>query len=189
MQHNEYTVQAALLSSSLGGWVRGAYLILLQIQLRMGSCAGTLEQSIGAELQRKSHLCIPFLGIARPQFQFPHSLGLWAIYIFPGSVHIFNCSKIDNRFWKYINLSQILYMSVGIGRHNSKWEPNSYIGFSPALYLQCGNRVGIGLPYRPAMLHRLPGRYGNSVPSPRSLQPTPALRCSDFEFFSHFSRC
>ncbi len=24
-------------------------------------------------LQRKSHLCIPFLGIARPQSQFPHS--------------------------------------------------------------------------------------------------------------------
>jgi hypothetical protein len=24
-------------------------------------------------LQRKSHLCIPFLGIVRPQFQFPHS--------------------------------------------------------------------------------------------------------------------
>jgi hypothetical protein len=24
-------------------------------------------------LQRKSHLCIPFLGIARPQPQFPHS--------------------------------------------------------------------------------------------------------------------
>jgi hypothetical protein len=24
-------------------------------------------------LQRKSHLCIPFLEIARPQFQFPHS--------------------------------------------------------------------------------------------------------------------
>ncbi len=24
-------------------------------------------------LQRKSHFCIPFLGIVRPQFQFPHS--------------------------------------------------------------------------------------------------------------------
>jgi hypothetical protein len=26
-----------------------------------------------ATLQRKSHLCIPFLGIAQPQPQFPHS--------------------------------------------------------------------------------------------------------------------
>ncbi len=29
--------------------------------------------SQGAALQRKSHLCIPFLGIARPQSQFTHS--------------------------------------------------------------------------------------------------------------------
>jgi hypothetical protein len=27
----------------------------------------------GSTLQRKSHLCIPFLGIARTQSQFPHS--------------------------------------------------------------------------------------------------------------------
>jgi hypothetical protein len=26
----------------------------------------------GGTLKRKSHLCIPFLGIARPQPQFPH---------------------------------------------------------------------------------------------------------------------
>jgi hypothetical protein len=29
--------------------------------------------SPASTLQRKSHLCIPFLGIARPQPQFPHS--------------------------------------------------------------------------------------------------------------------
>jgi hypothetical protein len=29
--------------------------------------------SRSASLQRKSHFCIPFLGIARPQSQFPHS--------------------------------------------------------------------------------------------------------------------
>ncbi len=44
-------------------------------------------------LQRKSHLCIPFLGIARPQPQFPHScvpfMCLWAIHIVPRSVYIF----------------------------------------------------------------------------------------------------
>ncbi len=46
-------------------------------------------------LQGKSHLCIAFLGIARPQSQFPLLMCLWAIYIFPGSVHhIFPCSRI-----------------------------------------------------------------------------------------------
>ncbi len=43
----------------------------------------------GPTLQRKSH---SFLGIARPQSQFPHSctlMYLWAIYVFPGLVHIF----------------------------------------------------------------------------------------------------
>ncbi len=34
---------------------------------------------------------------------------------------------LQQNFWKYINLSQILYMSVGIGRHNIKWEPDRYI--------------------------------------------------------------
>jgi hypothetical protein len=31
------------------------------------------DREMGATLQRKSHLCIPFLGIARPQPQFPLS--------------------------------------------------------------------------------------------------------------------
>ncbi len=37
--------------------------------------SGLLEGGGGRSpaLQRKSHLCIPFLGIARPQSQFPHS--------------------------------------------------------------------------------------------------------------------
>ncbi len=39
-------------------------------------------------------------------------------YLFPGSVHIFDCSKIDRPILeKYINLSHI-YMSAGIGRQN-----------------------------------------------------------------------
>jgi hypothetical protein len=60
-----------------------------------------------ATLQRKSHLCIPFLGIARPQSQFPHSCVCERfIYIYPGLVQLCGCSKID-RSWKYINLSQI----------------------------------------------------------------------------------
>ncbi len=61
-------------------------------------------------LQRKSHLCIPFLGTAQPRSQFPQStfMCLWAIYIFQGLVHIFSCSRIGRPWsWKYINLAQI----------------------------------------------------------------------------------
>ncbi len=95
-----------------------------------------------ATLQGKSHLCIPFLGIAGPQSQFPHSCVCERFYIFPGSVHILS--------WKYMNLSQIyecrnwetghyhcvLEITASfLGIH--KWEPDIYIGFSPALHLQC----------------------------------------------------
>ncbi len=55
----------------------------------------------------KSYLCIPFLGIARPQSQFPHSC-VWAIYIFPGSVNIFPAAEQADRLWEYINRSQTL---------------------------------------------------------------------------------
>jgi hypothetical protein len=71
------------------------------------------------------------------------------LYIPRVGTHI-SCSRID-RSWKYINLSQIYdcrnwetehYNSVleitvsFLGIH--KWEPGNYIGFSSALYLQCG---------------------------------------------------
>jgi hypothetical protein len=65
-------------------------------------------------------------------------------------VHIFPAAEKEDLPWKYINLSQIYecrnwetvhYTSVleitisflGI----RKWEPDIYIGFSPALHLQC----------------------------------------------------
>ncbi len=42
----------------------------------------------------KIPFCIPRKGIARPQSQFPHTfMCLWAIYIFPGSVHIFGIGR------------------------------------------------------------------------------------------------
>jgi hypothetical protein len=47
-------------------------------------------------LRRQSHLCIPFLGIARPQSQIPHSFFCERfMYIVPGSVHnhIFPAAK------------------------------------------------------------------------------------------------
>jgi hypothetical protein len=37
-----------------------------------------------------------------------HFIHLWAIYIFPGSVHLFFCSQIGRpMWWEYINRSQI----------------------------------------------------------------------------------
>ncbi len=59
------------------------------------------------ELQRKSHLCFPRKGIARPQSQFPHSCVCERFYIFPGSVHIFSCSRIGRPHCK-CSVSQFL---------------------------------------------------------------------------------
>jgi hypothetical protein len=75
------------------------------------------------------------------------------LYIFPGSVNIFFCSRIGKPILEIYtgNLSQI-YECRGTGRQNiknsvleitvlflgtHKWEPDFYSGFSPALYLQC----------------------------------------------------
>ncbi len=79
---------------------------------------------------------------------------LWGIYIFPGLVHIFPGSRIDRPILEIytVNLSQmfecrnwetatehynyVLEITVSfMGIH--KWEPYIYIGFSPALHLQC----------------------------------------------------
>ncbi len=78
---------------------------------------------------------------------------LWANHIFPGSVHIFPCSRIDRlileiykylteiqyecRNWETEHYNSVLEITVSfVGIH--KWEPDIYIGFSPALPLQCG---------------------------------------------------
>ncbi len=75
---------------------------------------------------------------------------LWAIYIFPWSVHIFSFNRIVSLILEIYNLSQIyecknwktehynsvLEITVSLLRIH-KWEPDIYIGFSPALHLQC----------------------------------------------------
>jgi hypothetical protein len=71
-----------------------------------------LEQKRTA-LQGKSHLCIPFLGTARPQSQFPQC-----------------------RNWETEHYNSVLEITVSfLGIH--QWEPDIYIGFLPALHLQC----------------------------------------------------
>jgi hypothetical protein len=58
-------------------------------------------------LQGKSHLCIPFLGIARPQSQFRHScVSEQFIYSQYRSTY-FPAAEQADQSWKYINLSQI----------------------------------------------------------------------------------
>jgi hypothetical protein len=37
-----------------------------------GNAGVSLKKGFHSALQGKSHVCIPFLGIARPQSQFPH---------------------------------------------------------------------------------------------------------------------
>ncbi len=103
----------------------------------------------GSTLQRKSHLCLPFLEIVLLQSQFPHSCVCEQLYISRIGPYISVQQKAE-RSWKYINFSQIYecrnweterYNSVlettvsFLGIH--KWEQDIYIGFSPALHLQC----------------------------------------------------
>ncbi len=54
-------------SSLLGSVLRG------ELRAPRHVASGTLFSTTLSTLQRKSSLCIPFLGIARPQSQFPHS--------------------------------------------------------------------------------------------------------------------
>ncbi len=100
-------------------------------------------------LQRKSHLCIPFLGIARLQSQFPHSCVCERFrFIYSQDRSTYFPAALTGRLnWKYLNLSQIYecrnwetehYNSVlEISRlHSSflgihRWQPDIYIGFSP----------------------------------------------------------
>jgi hypothetical protein len=101
-------------------------------------------------LQGKSHLCFPFLGIARPQSQFPHSCVCERFIYSQDQSTYFPAAELADQSWKYINLSQmyecrnretehynsVLEMTVSfLGIH--KWEPDIHIGFSPALHLQC----------------------------------------------------
>ncbi len=105
----------------------------------------------GITLQGKSHLCILFLGIARPQSQLQHSCICerliysqdWSTY-FPAAEQTDISSKQINlsqiyecRNWETEHYNSFSEITVSfLGKH--KTEPDfMYIGFSTALLLQC----------------------------------------------------
>jgi hypothetical protein len=57
-------------------------------------------------LQRKSHLRIPFLGIARPQSEFPHSCVCERFICSHDRSAYSDAGKYVDRPWEYINSSQ-----------------------------------------------------------------------------------
>jgi hypothetical protein len=75
---------------------------------------------------------------------------LRAIYRTPGLLHIFSCIRMGTwkynksltdtvyecRNWETEHYNSVLEITVSFLRIH-KWEPDIYIGFSPALYLQC----------------------------------------------------
>jgi hypothetical protein len=85
--------------------------ILLKIPSRrtINTSMVTCQCTVGeGALQRQFRFYIPFLGIARPQPQCAISTFMcaWAIYISPGSVHIFPPAEKADPSWKYIIRSQ-----------------------------------------------------------------------------------
>ncbi len=81
-------------------------------------------------LQRKSHLCIPLLKIARPQ---SHS-----IYIFTGSVHLFSCSRLGRSIVGiYKSLTDIWMGKLGLQWPHNSFSGNMCFEFSVLVFLQC----------------------------------------------------
>ncbi len=67
----------------------------------------------------------------RPQSQFPHSCILWAIYIFPPSVHLFSWSV----FISGIFVSNVRYTVFAVHRVYNLCCPGK--GFSPYIVQDC----------------------------------------------------
>ncbi len=119
--------------------------------LRAGPAVDQLEV---CTLQGKPHLCITFLGIARPQSQFPHSCVCERFIYSQDRSTYFPSAEQAGRSWKYINHSQICECRNWETEHYTyifeikvsflgiyKWESANYIGFSPALHLQCRQQL------------------------------------------------
>jgi hypothetical protein len=170
------------------------HIIHLTFHTQDVSAKGPVVQELHP-LQGKFHLCIPFLGIAWPQSQFPHSCVCEPFIYSQDQSTYFPAAELADRSWKYINLSQIYecrnwetehYNSIlkiivsFLGIH--KWEPDIYIGFSPALHLQCEqisgthgsaskNMISYVLLSRGRILERNPGKSLQSFPTCYSQPP------------------
>ncbi len=75
-------------------------------------------------LKRKSHLCIPFLGIAWPQSQFLHSCVCWRfIHSQDHSTYCISCSRLGKSMVGiYESLTDTLMWKLGL------WSRNSFSG-------------------------------------------------------------
>jgi hypothetical protein len=129
------------------------------------TCTGILEQSMGAKNRAGIGFCrtahckenpiyvFLFWELRRlsPNFHIHVSVGDLYIPRIIGTHTVFPCSRIADRSWKNINLSKIYECRNWVTEHyNSvleitvsflgihKRDPDLYIGFSLALFLQCG---------------------------------------------------
>jgi hypothetical protein len=101
--------------------------------------------SLHTHTARKIPILFYFFRNCAVSFPISTLMYLWAIYIFPGSIHIFPCSRIGRPI---LEIYKISHRYLSVGPYNSvleitvsflgipKWEPAIYIGFSPALHLQ-----------------------------------------------------
>ncbi len=94
-------------------------------------------------VQRKSHLCLPFLGIVRPQSRFPHLCVCEKfIYSQDRSTYFLQLNRHADRSWYIINRSQ--------SHECGNWDCGRAIPFlsNCRYWLQCvSEKFGCLLPY------------------------------------------
>jgi hypothetical protein len=109
-------VQGVLLSSASCMDVQGVHILSIASIM---DAQGVFFLSPAYALQGKFHLCIPFLGMARLQSQFPHSCVCELfVYSHEGLVHIFPCSRKSRPILEIYKSLRDTYMSVGTGRQH-----------------------------------------------------------------------
>ncbi len=138
-----------LLVCFLGPWMRRTvWLLPSGGSKRMNISSSHPMHHSSHTLQRESHLCAPRKGIAAALVPIFTLMCLWAIHIFPGSVNIFSCSWIADRF----RLRKVICQSVtdtwtrtlGLWTHNF-FSGNICFGFS-VFCLSSAARIPVNVP-------------------------------------------